>query len=110
MLISIISAGSNIILNYNLIPIYGIAGGAIATGFSFMISGFFHGFFAYHFMKMQPITKHYLKSVVSGIVSALVVYQLTRLLFTPTPLYALLLMFILFLLIYLIYSMKIQNY
>lgn len=110
LLISIISAGSNVILNYNLIPIYGIAGGAIATGVSFMISGIFHGFFAYHFMKMQPITKHYLKSIASGIVSALVVYQLTRLLFTPTPLYALVLMFVLFLSIYILMLLMLRGF
>lgn len=108
--ISIITAGLNVILNYTLIPAYGMVGGAVATGFSLLISGILYVFFVYRFMKIQPITGQYLKSICSGVFSAAVAYNLTRLLFTPTPLYALILMFGLFLLIYLLMFLLLKGF
>jgi len=51
----------NIVLNWFLIPIYGISGAAIATGASIVLLSFFELVYLYKISKIQPIKKLYLK-------------------------------------------------
>jgi len=110
LLISTIITILNVFLNYYLIPIYGVAGGAVATGFAFLLAGLLCYSFVYFFTKMQPITFMHVKSLISGTISISVVYGITRLVFAPTPTYALILMFGLFLLFYLILLIVLRGF
>lgn len=82
-----ISWGLNIILNYILIPKYGILGAAIATGFSiaFLNSSFLVQ--VYYFHKMHPYNRRLLKPVFSGVIATLVSLGLYSLVQTTKPVY-----------------------
>jgi len=69
-----ISAIANIVLNYLLIPKIGIAGGAIATSSSFIISYFLLFKISYKFIKIQPININYFKCILAGLISTIIIY------------------------------------
>ena len=54
---------TNVILNYVLIPLYGITGAAIATATSYGIKNIMWMILVYHQTKLQPYDKCYLKTV-----------------------------------------------
>jgi len=54
---------TNIVLNYVLIPAYGITGAAIATAASYGIKNILWMIFVYHQTKLQPYDKCYFKTV-----------------------------------------------
>lgn len=110
LIISIFSTASNVVLNYYLIPIYGISGGAMATGFAFLFSGLLMYTFVYYFIKMQPLTFMHLKSLISGVVSMSVIYGITRMLFGTPPTYALFLMFPLFSFLYVMLLITLKGF
>jgi len=73
-----IGAGVNFILNLLLIPMYGINGAAIATGFSYALMGVLYMFFVWRIAKMQPFRLNHIKPVYASIISVLAVYGITK--------------------------------
>lgn len=100
LFITILFASLNIMLNYILIPIYGINGAAIATSVSFILAATLYLFFNHKLIKTLPFRKQYLKSMVSAIVSIILVYFITQLLFKIVPFYGFVLMFLIFIISY----------
>ena len=78
MTISYIGAIINFLLNLLLIPIYGINGAAIATGFSLAFLYVLNFLFAYRVAKVQPFRLSYLKIIVASLIAAFVVYLVTK--------------------------------
>lgn len=64
----------NIVLNYTLIPIYGITGAAFSTMLSYMAFNSIVSIKLYRHSKIHPITPKYLKPVVSSLAIALLIY------------------------------------
>ena len=73
--ISLISAVVNVILNYYLIPKFGIIGGSIATSFSLMLIFILTLRSCYKLTKIQPLKLNYFKSVASGIISLFIKFN-----------------------------------
>lgn len=99
---TLVTTATNISLNLYLIPIYGIIGGAIATATSFILFGFLGFAGTYHFKRINPINRNYLKSVIAGLISIMVVYKLDQLLFISASVYTLFLITVVFSATYLI--------
>ena len=73
-----IGAGVNFISNLLLIPIYGINGAAIATGFSYALMGTLYIFFVWRIANMQPFRLNHIKPIYASIISVLAVYGITK--------------------------------
>lgn len=97
--ISCVTAAANFLLNLLLIPIYGVDGAAIATGFSFSLNSILIFFFAYKIAKTQPFRASFLKPVFASILAILVVYVLTKYVI-GVSVFALIAMLFVFLLFY----------
>jgi len=78
MMTSYIGAAINFLLNLFLIPIYGVNGAAIATGFSLALLYVLNFLFAYRVAKVQPLRLCYLKIILASLIAVLVVYFLTK--------------------------------
>jgi len=99
MVCGFIGAGANFILNFLLIPIYGLNGAAIATGISAVLMSILYLFFAYRIGKVQPFRRSFIKPVIASVIAVLVVYALTKYLIGVSS-FSLIGMFIVFLLLY----------
>lgn len=77
--ITLIAAISNIILNWILIPLYGITGAAVATAICLIISPILAATFSYRLMKLQPFSVKSLKAALAGITAMLIVYNVANL-------------------------------
>ena len=73
-----IGAGVNFGLNLLLIPLYGINGAAIATGFSYVLISVLYFLFVWRLARMQPFRLNHLKPAFASIISVLVVYGLAE--------------------------------
>lgn len=95
-----VSAAINIFLNWLLIPIYGMTGGAIATAVAVIIYSTLWLLLAYKELKLVPFTLSYLKVALSGLISVSITYfGLKYLIESPTiPIY--ILAFVIFVSIY----------
>lgn len=71
-------AGINILLNFFLIPLYGVNGAAFATGFSLAFLYLLNFLFAYRIAKIQPFRSSYLKIIFASVIAVFVVYLLTK--------------------------------
>lgn len=71
-------AGANILLNYLLIPAYGVDGAAVATGISLVIVNTLHLFFVYRVGRKQPFRMSYVKPLLASSVAFLIVYAMTK--------------------------------
>jgi O-antigen/teichoic acid export membrane protein len=100
-IIYLIYTGINLILNYILIPLYGINGAAIATSTSIIVGTLLLFLFNYKFNHLRPFRLSYLKPLFSALISIWIVYILTRIFFKVVLIYGFILMFMLFLLVYL---------
>ncbi|MCD6230843.1 MAG: flippase [Dehalococcoidia bacterium] len=78
MLYSFTTAGLNVILNYLLIPVYGINGAAIATATSLTTGSIITWLLALRITGMQPFKKSFIKPVAASLLSVSIVYALTR--------------------------------
>jgi len=74
----------NIILNWCLIPIYGINGAALATSLSFAIISMLQFSFVYKIAEIQPFRLNHLKTVFLSTFSILVVYCITNYVISPS--------------------------
>ena len=99
-----ISAAINIILNFVLIPIYGIVGGAIATGVAVIVYNSLWLFFIYRKIKIHPFTFSYLKTGLAGIVSILIVFFSLDVLIRSPGVFIYILAFFIFLSLYAAFS------
>jgi O-antigen/teichoic acid export membrane protein len=75
---SFFGASVNVLLNFFLIPIYGINGAAVATGFSLALTSIFHLIFAYRIGGVQPFRWSYAKPLFASVVSVAMVYGVTQ--------------------------------
>ncbi len=100
MISSFAAAGLNVLLNFILIPIYGINGAAIATATSFSVLCGLNFIFVYYIGRMQPFRLNHLKVVLASGIAVLVIYGLVKSFFTPAPAYVLVPIFIVFLILY----------
>jgi O-antigen/teichoic acid export membrane protein len=96
---SFVGAGSNVLFNFILIPIYGITGAAIATGASMVLSGILNLFFVYRITKLQPFRLSYVKPLFASVIAVSVVYAMTKYVIGVT-LFSLAAMFFVFLFLY----------
>jgi O-antigen/teichoic acid export membrane protein len=78
MVTNYIGAVINFGLNLLLIPIYGVNGAAIATGFSLALLYILNFVFAYRVAKIQPFKLSYLKIILAALTSVFAVYLLTK--------------------------------
>jgi len=99
MVCSFIGAFANFILNFLLIPIYGIEGASVATGFSVILMSAIYLFFVYRIGGMQPFRRSYLKPVIASVIAVSVVYAITKYV-VGVSLFSLFGMFFVFLLLY----------
>jgi O-antigen/teichoic acid export membrane protein len=75
---SFFAAGVNIVLNYLLIPIYGVNGAAIATGISLTLMNTLLLFFVYKIGRIQPFRVSYIKPLFASLLAISVVYVMTK--------------------------------
>ena len=94
-----IGAGANFMLNFLLIPIYGITGAAIATASSYVLVNIVLLIFAYRIGRMQPYKMSYLKPLFASVISVSVVYVATKYVM-GVSFFVLAVMFFVFLLLY----------
>lgn len=78
LLNSTVAIGIDIVLNYLLIPIYGIMGAAIATSTTFLIYALLNIGEAYYLIRVQPFNKKFFKSLISAIVAGSLIYWFTN--------------------------------
>jgi O-antigen/teichoic acid export membrane protein len=95
-----VGAALDVILNFWLIPIYGIDGAAVATGISLLTVNALAFAEVLLITRIQPIKSNYVKIVFASFASIFVVYMITRSLFEITPIFLLILMFILYMGLY----------
>ncbi len=96
----LIAAILNIIVNIILIPKYGMIGGAIATSASFLTTSIIILTYCYKHTKLQPFQKNYIKAILAGLISMVVIYLLTEKFFEYVPLHWLIIMLIAFMIFY----------
>lgn len=75
----------NIVLNYILIPRYGILGAAMATGTSIAVINLLKLGEVYYFLKVYPYESSFLKPLTAGMVSAGVIFLLKNFIFHTSP-------------------------
>ena len=73
-----VGAGSNVLLNFLLIPVYKINGAAIATGASVILINILYLFFVYRIANMQPFRLSYFKPFFASILAVIIVFTVTK--------------------------------
>ena len=99
MIGNFLGAAANVVLNFLLIPIYGVNGAAIATAFTITLMNFLYFFSAHRISKIQPLRKSFLKIIVASIIAISIVYVITKYI-VGVSLFSLLIMFLAFLTLY----------
>jgi len=90
----------NLILNYFLIPPYGIVGAAIATSTSFFAMGLLLMIEIRIILKIWPFKKSYLRISFSALLSLILTYLFSRLIYFNKDIYNLIVLGVLFLVFY----------
>jgi O-antigen/teichoic acid export membrane protein len=85
LLITIILAASNILLNFLLIPLYGVNGAAVATSISYIIGSLFLLFFSYKLLKVWAMDKSFFKTFFTGLFSVGIMYLFIHYVLSPIP-------------------------
>jgi O-antigen/teichoic acid export membrane protein len=73
MWVSVIVAGLNILLNYSLIPLYGIVGAALATTVSYLALNIMLSIKLYQYSRIHPLTPQYFKPVFTSLIIAVII-------------------------------------
>lgn len=102
MLNKVFSGSLNVILNFVLIPIYGINGAALATSSSLILEALLINIENFYFTRIIPYKLNYIKPVVCSILSLIIIKYLVGYFFDMASVQALLISIILFNLIYFI--------
>ncbi len=84
MINMIIASILNIIINYFLIPKYGMIGGAIATTISMILYGLLNGICSYYFTRIVPFKLDYIKSIIAVFISSTLVIIVMNFITTKT--------------------------
>ena len=92
----------NIILNYLLIPQYGIIGTAFATGLSIATVNILRLAEVYYFLRIHPFRLNYLKPCIAGFLSFFLVYLLTNEL-SPVSTFTLVILSVLYISLYIVF-------
>ncbi len=101
---------ANVILNYLLIPQYGILGAALATGISLVLIAFFVILESYYLMKLHPFSIDWWKPILAGLISSTLTLSLRTIIPAEGTDVNIALLFIFFLFyILLIYSFKLSS-
>ena len=90
----------NIILNYLLIPKYGIIGAAFATGFALVLMASIVIVEEYYLLKIHPFSLNLLKPIVVGLASLIVIVFLQKYLFIAGNILQMILLSVFFLIYY----------
>lgn len=107
--LSFFGAGINVVLNYILIPVYGVNGAAAATGASLAAMNVFHLVVVYRIAGLQPFRRTYLKPLTASLLAVAVVYAVTRYV-VGVSLIALVGMFVVFIVIYLFLLLAMKSF
>jgi O-antigen/teichoic acid export membrane protein len=109
MYIVVVVAIINIVLNWFLIPIYGISGAAIATGISITILSFFELGYLYKISRIHPVKKVYIKIItifVSLIAALYLIFSYIPLTFSlPAKVLIIILSYFLFFILLIIFNL-----
>lgn len=100
MYITLLVGFLNLALNVYLVPLLGITGAAVATGFSLAFGGMLAGFFAWHLSSMHPFSANFLKPLAAGTIAAFFLNFVARSLFSSFGAFILAALFIVFVLLY----------
>ena len=95
-IISLIATSINVVLNWTLIPVYGITGAAIATATTYLVNLTLLLAYSWHVMRISPFSTSLMKSIPAGLLSMAGVYLIGRIIFQSFGGYLLLLLFGLF--------------
>jgi len=100
LLNSLITLGAAVLLNFLLIPVYGINGAAIAMVISYSIMTSLCIIEAHHFCGGHPFHRDMIKAVAAGLISVAAIYYMTRLFFSDLTIFILAPMLIVFIVLY----------
>lgn len=100
MFAGILSTSLNAVLNYLLIPVYGINGAAIASASSLIAGSVFSVFFSYRYMRMHPFSKSLIYLLVAGLISISIMYFGLHAIYSVIPIVPAILGISFFLLLY----------
>lgn len=103
------TAAINIVLNWYLIPIYGITGAALATGSSLAILGLIQFLFVYRIAKMHPFRLNYLKPLFASVFAVSIVYGIVKYIIVPS-FFVLIGMLFAFIIIYFILLLLVKGF
>ena len=95
-------AALNVVLNFLLIPAYGIAGAAVATTISVNVTNLLATFQVWRLTGMQPLTARIFRSLLAGLVSISFIYILTETFWEYVPIPMIIALFFLFIGLYLV--------
>lgn len=110
LFITAITAISNAILNFYLIPIYGLIGGAIATSVSLALHGIISYIVVYRFVNFQQISRKYITPAIAGILSIRITDTIAKSLFIQVPAHVLFALIAFFLLLYFAFLLLLKGF
>jgi len=99
-----------VVLNFLLIPAYGINGAAIATTISLLTVRTLTFAEVYAITRIQPMRLNYAKVIFSSFISLTFVYAITKFLKVENVIYVLVLMFMLYIGIYFILLLVLRTF
>jgi len=105
-----VGAVLDVILNFWLIPIYGMVGAGIATAFSLLAVNTLAFIEVRMITGIQPMRLNYVKILFASIVSAVFIYAVTRSFFKIIPISVLIIMFLLYICLYSILLLIIRTF
>ncbi|MCK5177635.1 MAG: flippase, partial [Candidatus Aenigmarchaeota archaeon] len=93
LILTIMFSGSmiNLILNYLLIPVYGISGAATATSFSLIYINLLSIYYVRKYLKIFPLDINQLNGFFATLFAFIIIYFIVNIIFPTTPLYVLIL-------------------
>jgi O-antigen/teichoic acid export membrane protein len=93
-------AALDLVLNFALIPTYGMVGAAMAVIISMNLISMIGAIEVWHYARIQPFTTRIFRSLAAGAVSISFVYMITEVFWDNVPFYILIALFVLFLGLY----------
>jgi len=99
----------DIVLNWYLIPVYGIAGAAVATAVSIALLKLLNLAEVYYYTKIQPFRFVFLKSILSGALAISLIYVIAQIV-NSRNLVVVFLLFFTFLALYLVFLVLLKSF
>jgi len=85
LIITIILAGSNILLNFLLIPPYGVNGAAVATSVSYIFGSLFYLFFGRKLIGVWAMDSSFFRAFFAGVPAIIIMYLFIHFFVNPIP-------------------------